>query len=368
MSNQHGYPLLGQAFIGSKTLSANFSLTGTDSGKAFTNAPATGVITITLPLSKPGLVYYVKVVSANNIIVQPQAADAIQGSTAGTPIALSGVGTAAEFVCYTPGIWDTAPSNVFSNGIVIAGVPVTTIVTSVTGTANEIVASPTTGAVVLSFAPNVIIPTPASGVALTVNGVASVATLLLKQGSGGIGVDLIDPGANATELRISTTNTIINFQSTAGTTPTGINFLIGASASLQIGPDRRIVVAAPVGAVSPAVQINVSNAASDAIDLVGVSGTVGPAIGFLLGSTGKAFIQLASKANESITGSAAGDLTVVSESANILVSVNGGTVIAFEIHSDGGVTVGSPTGASKGAGTINVATGVFLNGTAYTNP
>ena len=42
-------------------------------------------------------------------------------------------------------------------------------VTSVTGTANEILASPTTGAVVLGFAPNVVIPAPASGIPLTVN-------------------------------------------------------------------------------------------------------------------------------------------------------------------------------------------------------
>lgn len=38
------------------------------------------------------------------------------------------------------------------------------------------------------------------------------------------------------------------------------------------------------------------------------------------------------------------------------------------IYRDGGATIGSPTGTSKGTGTINVATGIYLNGTAYTNP
>jgi hypothetical protein len=38
------------------------------------------------------------------------------------------------------------------------------------------------------------------------------------------------------------------------------------------------------------------------------------------------------------------------------------------VASDQGITVGAPTGGSKGAGTINVATNIFLNGTAYTNP
>jgi hypothetical protein len=35
---------------------------------------------------------------------------------------------------------------------------------------------------------------------------------------------------------------------------------------------------------------------------------------------------------------------------------------------NGGVTVGAPTGGNKGNGTINVATNIFRNGGAYTNP
>lgn len=40
------------------------------------------------------------------------------------------------------------------------------------------------------------------------------------------------------------------------------------------------------------------------------------------------------------------------------------TVATFQV----GVQVGAPTGGDKGAGTINVSSGIFLNGTAYTNP
>lgn len=50
-------------------------------------------------------------------------------------------------------------------------------VTSVSGTANQITASPTSGAVVLSLPQNVIIPTPASGVALAITGVAGSSGL-----------------------------------------------------------------------------------------------------------------------------------------------------------------------------------------------
>ena len=35
---------------------------------------------------------------------------------------------------------------------------------------------------------------------------------------------------------------------------------------------------------------------------------------------------------------------------------------------NGGLVVGSPTGGNKGAGTINVASGIYRNNSAYTNP
>lgn len=45
-----------------------------------------------------------------------------------------------------------------------------------------------------------------------------------------------------------------------------------------------------------------------------------------------------------------------------------GTTIYLKIFGDGGVTVGNPTGGSKGPGTINVANGLYLNGVLYTSP
>jgi hypothetical protein len=107
MANQHNYPLIGQAFIGSKILSANFTLTGTDSGKGFTNASATGSITITLPKSAPGLIYQFLVVAAQSIVVQPQAVDTIRGSTIGTAVTLAGTpGTFLYLECLTTGFWE----------------------------------------------------------------------------------------------------------------------------------------------------------------------------------------------------------------------------------------------------------------------
>jgi len=58
-------------------------------------------------------------------------------------------------------------------------------VSSVSGTANQVAASPTTGAVVVSLPNNVVIPTPTSGDALTVNAVASANAITARAASGG---------------------------------------------------------------------------------------------------------------------------------------------------------------------------------------
>jgi hypothetical protein len=47
--------------------------------------------------------------------------------------------------------------------------------------------------------------------------------------------------------------------------------------------------------------------------------------------------------------------------------LSGVTVLSIPKDWDG-VTIGNPTGGSNGPGTLNVASGVFLNGVAYTNP
>ncbi len=41
---------------------------------------------------------------------------------------------------------------------------------------------------------------------------------------------------------------------------------------------------------------------------------------------------------------------------------------AGRFYQDGGMTLGTPTGASKGAGTLNATNGMYKNGTAFTNP
>lgn len=81
------------------------------------------------------------------------------------------------------------------------------------------------------------------------------------------------------------------------------------------------------------------------------------------------FFQATDGTHEMIAGvdGATGAIKMGSLSDHTLsIVANNSTVIS--VFADGGVTVGSPTGGDKGAGTINVAGGLYLNGTAYTNP
>jgi hypothetical protein len=52
--------------------------------------------------------------------------------------------------------------------------------------------------------------------------------------------------------------------------------------------------------------------------------------------------------------------------ANILFGTSNTTRVT--VYADGGVAIGSPTGGSKGVGTLNVAGDIYKNNTAYTSP
>jgi hypothetical protein len=106
MSNAHNYPLLGQAFLTSVPLSANASLSGTDSGKAFVNTPATAAITITLPKAVPGRRFIFVETSAHNMVIQPQAVDTIRGSGLGAATTLAALGTNLLLTCVVNGFWE----------------------------------------------------------------------------------------------------------------------------------------------------------------------------------------------------------------------------------------------------------------------
>lgn len=95
-----------------------------------------------------------------------------------------------------------------------------------------------------------------------------------------------------------------------------------------------------------------------------VSGTRIGGLDFVNGSntSGKemAFVEAVS------TGATAGNRGA---NLNFYIKPNGGALAkVMVLGSTGGLQLGAPTGGDTGTGTLNVATNIFLNNTAYTNP
>lgn len=106
MANQHNFPIIGQAFLGATPLSANATITAVSTGKAFHNLPATGAITVLLPLATTGTRFIFLEASAHNMTITPISTDAIRGSGAGVSTVLSGLGQHLLLTCVVPGFWE----------------------------------------------------------------------------------------------------------------------------------------------------------------------------------------------------------------------------------------------------------------------
>jgi hypothetical protein len=104
---EHRYPMLQQGFLGvTSRAGVTTTLTGNDSGKAYTNIGATGSTTYNLPKAVPGLRYIFVDSNAQNLVIQPKAADSIRGSAAGVPTTLSSAGAKLLCTCVIAGFWE----------------------------------------------------------------------------------------------------------------------------------------------------------------------------------------------------------------------------------------------------------------------
>jgi hypothetical protein len=226
-------------------------------------------------------------------------------------------------------------------GLYVNGVPVLAgsgaAVTSLSGTANEVAVSASTGAVTLSLPTNVVIPTPPSGNALTVVGAAAAFASIVEGSpvtgsSDGLG---ILAGTNASDAAISVLNQ-------AGT----VNFMeifgdghghIGVSATLGLlwTATGNWTVTTPTS--GPALTIN--GAPVSSIPALLIQGSTTP------GARG---LQIQA-------GNSSGDFALIvnnstSSGANLML-----------IYGDGGVVLGAPTGSDQGLGSLNAVT-AYLNG------
>jgi hypothetical protein len=86
----------------------------------------------------------------------------------------------------------------------------------------------------ISGAGAVVVNAPTSGIAATINAFAGSAALKLLPGnSASIGMQILDPGANATELRLNTTNTVAKVQTT-GSAAVPLQLLVGVSTQVEL--------------------------------------------------------------------------------------------------------------------------------------
>lgn len=283
-------------------------------------------------------------------------------------------------------------------------------VLSIAGTANQIAASASTGAVTLSFPQNVIIPTPSSGTSLTVNPQTGNGTRSIDASGINIafGTFLL---AGASE--IASANALA-FGTTAAT---ALSVFTNALVRLTIAASGAVTIASPTSGTPLSVNgitgNNVlalgSTSASNTL-IAGYQNVLAGAWsvssqstdGMAVGSDGAASLQLFTNSSTRLTITAAGNVTIAAPSSGTPLQVNGaangdtlfvnasatsgqsfglnvrgGTTTAdyalivtnpstttyLKVAGDGGVTVGSPTGGNQGLGTLN-ATGVFINGVA----
>lgn len=235
---------------------------------------------------------------------------------------------------------DKGAGTINAAGLFVGGVAVTAGgVSSITGTANQIAASASTGAVTLSLPQNVIVPTAAAGVALTLNGLAGANTLSLTGSANkALAVDRIGSVVSRLQFYVGdgTAGSVSDDAYIVGNATALHLGVAGTSAtSLLIDSAGKVTVSAP----SSGIALNVSGVASTYTARITAGAGAGVSFGL-----------------DVLAGTNASDQCLR------LLSQNAGTTFAV-VSGTGGFLLGSATGGDQGLGTLN-ATGLFINGVA----
>jgi hypothetical protein len=328
-----------------------------------------------------------------------------QGPPQGLPLAGTLVGTELIPMDQATGVtanpWLTVKASLATIAAYVASSG--SFISSVVGTANEIAVSTTAGVATLSFSPNIIIPAPASGTALTINGVAgNIATWgiashtgLLYASTGGIQIGsytndsfgiFVNNGSPA--INIATTGAVNIAAPTSTASALTVNGVAGAFAQIIIGSSTSTAsdgLFISAGTTSADAAIAIYNRAQT----TGFMEIFGDGHGYL-GANSSSGVQWNAAGAVSIAANTGYSLTVTGVSGYNVAVLNSGTTVGsaygplirggsnssdvaiqiqnynatinfFTIYGDGGVVVGSPTGGDQGAGTINTP-GLYING------
>lgn len=272
-------------------------------------------------------------------------------------------------------------------------------ISSITGTANQIGVVNVAGAVTLGLQQNVIIPTPASGVALTVSQVGTAIGLQINQvgaqdallvfsntgvrsgleiaQGGTVSWNLYNP-ASSTDLRLAQTTDRVIFGAAGNVTinapSSGIGLLLNTTDSVtafEWATASTIVQGQTSGANSFFGTSNSSsfNLITNNQNRLGISNSGAVTIAAPTAATALAVAGAASQhvANFIANSTAGGSFGVLIEAgtnasdAALEVLNQAASTAYFQVLGNGGVVVGAPTGGNQGLGTVN-ATGLFVNG------
>lgn len=260
----------------------------------------------------------------------------------------------------------TAGTGLSGGGSVALGSSVTLSnagVLSLAGTNNEIAVSASTGAITLSMPQNVIIPTPSSGTALTVNG---------GNYSGGLGVTIAGgyTGSGNTSL-LTLTDTgngngvNIKMTGNGGTTPTKyIRVQAGALHILNDAYTSQLFALTDAGAIttnstaSTALALNVAGTSAQAF--LGAPSTYSSTwfiAGNGVGSGGSLLVQHDSSSNAYIRNQASGgSLSLGTGSTNYVVINSSGNTTHYAPSSNTALTVNGAGGAASTSVATIIAT------------
>lgn len=319
-------------------------------------------------------------------------------SSAGLTVSAGGATfTAGSVVVGAPTGGGQGTGTINATGLYINGVAVATgTVTSITGTANQIAASASTGAVTLSMPQNVIIPTPSSGVALTVNAATPSGAsdrAMTVVGSAAVGGDArlgITTTTNGdAQLHLDTQGaqnwTITNKRSdgsfrisgsqSVGTSdfvtmtsagnvtlalPSSGSVLIVGTNNSQSNPIASVRSAIGSGTNGNQLEFGHPNSAGYGSNLGFNAGGGNPFLAFNCeaGTTSNTF-KTRGVAGVVLNTDVAGALQIgrVTTASADNQTVTNSLIVA----ADGGLYMASATGNSQGSGTIN-ATGLYVNG------
>lgn len=185
----------------------------------------------------------------------------------------------------------------------------------------------------------------------SVGGPFTVAKLAFTDINGTVGAAQMPALAGDVITSVGTVATTV--AKIQGTTVSGVT---GTGAAVLSNAPTLI---APVLGVASATNLTVANGVTNGIILTAAAGTNGS---IAMGAGGSLFFTM---------GSTAESFAVNDHVNNTVFSITetvAGTASSSQTAFLGSMVIGAPTGGQKGSGTLNVATNIYLNNTAYTNP